>query len=133
MQSQRNYADDLKKNQILATGKRRLLFLLTPEGENYLESFQVKEIELESDNDKAVIRDSFNLTEVNVSLRGDDGQPIKMSLFDLMFDMKHYLNCKFEFKINDDSRNILLVSQLPSGFIVSVFVIFKADNGDYFS
>ena len=88
---------------------------MTPETKEFLEKIELVEI---LKNHSCIVLRSFDTKNIKINLKG-----VKASLFDLMYDMKHKLDCSFEFKINSQKMEIIMVVVLPKGFIISAFVI----------
>ena len=45
------------------------------------------------------------------------------TLFDLMYELKSTLDCRFEFKFNYKDKEIVLASYLPKGYLCAAFVL----------
>ena len=83
MQKQISFEDKFKHVQILATGKEKLLFLVTPEAEGYLEELKIVEIlihkpkdqSLQLDKDGKPIREvvTIDLNKVTLGFENADG------------------------------------------------------------
>ena len=135
MQKQISFEDKFKNVQILATGKEKLLFLVTPEAEGYLEELKIVEILIQKPKDQPFKLDkdgkpfhevvTIDLNKVTLDFQNALGD--FHNLFDLIFFLRHALSCDFEFKINDAHQGtceILVVCKLPSSYILCAFVIF---------
>ena len=97
----------------------KLRFLLTDEKETYLEKLQIKEI---MENHSCVTQDAINMKEIMIAY----GE-LKLSLFDLMYDVKEKLNGTFSFQFNE-KKEIMMACLLPSGKIFACFIINPLGN-----
>jgi len=93
----------------------KLRYLLTPETKEFLEKIELIEI---LENHSCIVLRSFDTKNIEINVLG-----VKVSLFDLMYDMKNMLDCSFEFKFNLKKMEIVMAVVLPKGFIISAFVI----------
>ena len=113
----------MSRYHVLATCQMKPIFLVTPYGPNYISELHLKQISgskntqlLAKVNMKYVMirKPRFHLFGGNFDIVG--------SLFDAIQSLRSQYMCTQEFKINSEG-NIAIASFLPSGFILSIYLL----------
>ena len=64
---------------------------------------------------------SFNTKDLKLKVSNKD-----LELFDLMHEFKIKLNCTYEFKFNSERMEIVMACILPSGYILTIYLIARS-------
>ena len=111
MRRQTYFKDEFRNVRILAIDGKSLRCLVTPEANQFLAQLEVKEITESHTCDTLFEID----TKATYLMLG--GGASKWSIFDVMYKLKEWLACDFQFKVNhgqdSDHIDVMLACVLP--------------------